>query len=250
VSGLEANEIAPGDWSIEVPPGEGAVVVLAECDDPGWRARDAKGHSLEVVRADGLLVGFAAPKAGGTIRVRHEPPEVQRGAILSGFSLALAIGAPLILARRRGIGREASRDASLPPFSEHAVPRSAVPAVLALGAVVVGVGLVAGGMVGKHGAIVKGDGDTIRSAAVRTWCAEAEGAYRARAWDAAVELLERAARVVPEDASIHHRRGLVERERGRPDEARRAFEQAIVLDPSFEPSRTALRATQGSREHP
>ncbi len=224
VSPLAAKEIAPGDWSIEVPAGEGAVVVLAECDDPGWRARDAEGRLLEIVRADGLFVGFAAPEAGGTIRVRHEPPQVRQGAFISGFSLATAVGAALLLARRGRTGRAAIRDASRPPFTEHAVPRGVVPAVLASGFVVVVIGLVSGGTLGRHSAPDAAGGATIRSAAVRTWCAEAEGAYRARAWDAAVGLLERAARVAPDDASIHHRRGLVERERGRPDEARRASE--------------------------
>jgi tetratricopeptide (TPR) repeat protein len=236
---LAARENAPGDWSIEVPVGAKGVVVLGECDDPGWRARDAQGRAIETFRADGLFLGFIAPAHGGSIRVRHEPASVARGAIVSCVSLALAVAAAMAWAHRSRAGTGAGGRAAAEPaaFARVGVPGWAVPAALSSAIAIAGFGIVTR----LHVAVSEKRDDALLSTAVRAWCAEAEGAYRTRSWDAAATLLERAAQAAPGDASIRYRRGLVERDRGRPEEARREFERAIQLDPSLDAPRTALR---------
>ncbi len=232
VTALTARELGPGDWSIEIPAGRSGVVVLAESHDPGWRAIDDRGTAVEIVRADGLFVGFAAAGHGGKVRVRHDPSPVRQGMAASAVSvLILVVGSVFALRGRSSL--EAN------PFARLPVHRAAVPAVLAGGMVLVLTGLVAsrGGGEAPMSPIREG---TLESAAVRTWCTEAEGAYRARAWDSAAELLRNAERLSPEDASISHRLGLVERGRGNLAEARRRFERAILLDPSLDASREAL----------
>ncbi|MGH2570081.1 MAG: tetratricopeptide repeat protein, partial [bacterium] len=86
------------------------------------------------------------------------------------------------------------------------------------------------------------------AAAARAWAGEAFAAYRAGALDQAAQLLQAARERLPGDATICFRLGIVERARGRYNDARAAFELALGIDPSMTSARDALRAISESLE--
>ncbi len=224
-----ARELHPGDWKIVVPAGARGIVVLAESYDPGWRATGPGGERLAIQRADGLFVAFAAPAGGGDVRVTYSPAPVRTGAIVS--FLARGAAAALGLPRRRSATPEAE-----------AVPRPNDLGTLAFTApLAVAALLVAHGVASGSGELhADRERASLIAAAARSWAAEAEGAYRAGAFEAAADLLTRAARAVPRDAGAKFRLGLVRREQGRIEEARRSFREALEIDPRFEAARNAL----------
>lgn len=88
----EARLLRPeeDDLTAEIPPGEGArVLVLAEAFDPGWTAR-LDGEELEPVRYDGWAQAFVLPSDGGRLEVEHESPRHVRLLLMQGL-LALVV---------------------------------------------------------------------------------------------------------------------------------------------------------------
>jgi hypothetical protein len=224
---LPARENGPGDWVIDVPTGARGIVVVAESFDPGWRASDAAGNPVETFLADGYFVAFAAPERGGAVRLRYDPPELLRGALLSLAALLVA----LVLLIRSIRATSALRREPEAPGS------SLVPAFVPWAVIAGGLLLLLAGAATSFSGTARALQSPLPQAAVRTWCAEAQGAYRAGAWDAAASLLERAASIAPDDATIEYRQGLVERARERPESANRHFERAAELDPTLQASR-------------
>jgi hypothetical protein len=225
---LRATENAPGDWSIHVPAASGGLVVLAEAYDPGWRASGPAGEDLEIVRADGLFVGFAAPPAGGEVRVRHSPASVRRGVLLSLLGLAALAAFTRWPRGAMAHSLPGSSGASAGPIARAVVIAAPLLVIAASGALDVG------------GARAARSEHSLRTAALRSWTEEAHAAYRAGALGPAAELLQRAASLFPEDAQVQYRLGLVEKARGRSAAARTALERALSLDPNLTAARSAL----------
>ncbi len=233
---LPAREIGPGHWQIDVPPEEHALVILAERFDPDWVARDASGQRIEILRAEGLLLGFVAPAAGGTVELKHAPSSVRWGAVVSAAGLALLLGGTLV-ARRKGLR------STLAPASELPASRRAARFVLTGGAV-----LAVGSFLVDLGDAHRDRRESgFQAAAVRSWTGEALAAYQAGALPAAADLLRAAERLSISDPEIPYRLGLVERRAGREGEAQAAFARALDLDPGFAPARDALAADSQKR---
>lgn len=229
---LEAKENGPGAWTIEVPSGAKGVIVLAESFDPHWRVTGPSGERIDCFRADGLLLGFLPPDSGGTVRLRYDPAPVRWGMGLSGVGI---LGAVLLAIRpRRSPVKPASIKATL-------ASASTSDSAIAATALVVVVLLSLGALTNASGARIDRGESTLDAAAVRAWDAEAQGAYRAGAFDAAADLLERASRLAPRDAGLRYRMGLVRRAQGRTEDAIRCMTEAIALDPTFDAAARAKR---------
>ncbi len=234
---LPAREVRAGEWEIEVPSGTEGIIVVAESWDPGWIAVDAAGEERPVLRADGLFVSFFAPSDGGTVTLRHAPPELRTGGIVSVIVLIVVVALAAM-----------SRKWKLPPLGLGAA-RDGVGRMRNLAPVAFAVALVAVSRVTDSGAWSHDQRDsTLGAAAARSWTNEAFAAYNGGALDDAANLLEAARELVPYDVNVHYRLGVVERARGRYNDARVAFERALEIDPSMAPARDALRALRESLE--
>jgi tetratricopeptide (TPR) repeat protein len=189
---------------------------------------------LELFRADGLFVGFAAPPTGGEVRLYHEPDSVRLGAALS----LLGLTAFAVLARwPRG-----AKVRPLPGFLAASVRPAVHVAVIAAPALVI----VASWALDVGGARSARREHDLRAAALRSWTEEAHAAYRAGALVPAANLLQRAASLSPRDAQVQYRLGLVEKARGRSTTARAAFRRALSLDPNLTAARSALAELDGA----
>lgn len=242
---LPARETAPGRWEVDVPAGRVGVVVLAESYDPDWIARTANGTEVPVVRADGLFLAFIAPTEGGTVVLRHAPASVRTGALLSGMGLLLCV-VGVWMTRRDGPDlRAAVRNDERRNHTRN--ERSATGSSTAWSVATLSVLLLVGVTIGISWRLDVGEWSAERersslpAAAVRAWTGEAGAAFSAGAWDGAARLLRAAAARTPGSAEIYYRLGLVEQRGDHPAAARAAFEQALAVDPNFEPARQALR---------
>ena len=226
---VPARETGPGRWEIDVPAGTDALVVVAESFSPDWIAEDAAGASIPVSRAEGLFLAFPAPADGGRVVLRHAPRAVVVGAVLSVVGLALLLGLSLAARSREARPSTDTWRGSVPAFS--------APAVTGIALLIVAFSLVtdAGGWREDRRAA------TVAAAAVRTWSAEAFGAYQAGALEPAAALLRVAARRASHDTNVHYRLGLVHRAAGRTADARASFERAVSINPEFEAAHIALR---------
>ena len=211
---IPAAELGPGHWAIEAPRGSSGLVVLAESYDGGWTATNEAGGAIPIHRADGLFVGFFPPANGGRVIVRYAPASLPTGAVVSALGILLAIA----LATRGG-----SRGPTRDPDSIRVRP---------IAIVVVTIAVVCASALHLRDEW-RGDlrDASLGAAAARTWTADAFGAFRAGEYDPAARFLYQAIEHAPHDASLAYRIGLVEKARGRPDEARRAFERCLTLNP-------------------
>lgn len=121
---------------VDVADGD-RVVVLHENANAGWAATLA-GRDLEPVTVDGWQQAFLLPadedaRTGGTVEVRYAPDTTYRAGLLVGALALVALGAVLLLTRRRWAGPDH------PPVGPARLPTS----LLAVGGVVV-VGVLAG----------------------------------------------------------------------------------------------------------
>jgi hypothetical protein len=218
---IDALEVGPGHWEIEVPEGERSVVVVAESYDPGWVATSASGSPLDVYRADGLFVAFEGPTDGGRVTLRYTPRSLRTGTIVSALALLIAFA----------WWRLPSRDEPTASVGTR-VPLGTIPMVVAI--------VLIGSAIADIGDWRRDHRDsTLTGAAVRQWNRDALSAFQGRAFDPAARLLYRAIEFRPDDAALWFRVGLVEKERGRPNEARRAFDRCLAIDPT---------ATEAQRE--
>jgi tetratricopeptide (TPR) repeat protein len=223
---LEAREVRPGHWRIEVPRTPGLVVV-SESFDPDWVARRDDGTDLPILRADGLFLAFVATAEGGSVELRHAPRSVRRGAIVSAAALACVLVA-MLLARGRRIPGLPSHVRPVP----HAARWVVVTAPILLVAVCI--------LADVGGASADRARSSLAAAAAQSWSAEALAALRAGATEEAVRLSRIAASRDANDASLAYRLGLAERAAGRPSAARDAFQRALAIDGSFAPAQAAL----------
>jgi hypothetical protein len=189
-----------------------------------------------VLRADGLFASFLAPPEGGIVTLRHAPRSMRTGALVSVAALVV-VAAVTALGRGRQLPDVTARDAAGTRGVLHFAPAAVVVAVVAASWAA---------DVGGWRADRRASG--LDAAAARAWAGEAFAAYRAGALDPAVRLLQAARDRSPEDATICFRLGVVERARGRYNDARAAFELALEIDPSMTPARDALRAISESHE--
>jgi hypothetical protein len=233
---LEAAELAPGRWSIRVPPAREALVVVAESWDSGWRARAGRS-SLPILRVDGLFVGIPAPREGGEVVLEHSPGSVKWGAALSLATLVFLAA----LVRIRGRSELSVFVCSVSAVARTERFRALAPAFAAITLIVVSWILDVGGWRADR------EASSIGASAARLWSEEALAATRAGAHRTAETLLQRALARHP-DAVTWHRLGVVRRAMGELASAREAFERALAIDPSFEPSRTALSEMRVSPE--
>ena len=93
---VEVLREGPGRWAARVQTATGCLLVVAENDDPGWRA-EIDGRAVEIERAYGAFVGVRVPAGSHELSVRHRAASPL--AHLPG--LALAFAAVWILRRRR-----------------------------------------------------------------------------------------------------------------------------------------------------
>jgi hypothetical protein len=201
---ISARELGPGEWILEVPASPPGVIVLAESFDPGWRAVGPRDERLTVVRADGLFCAIGAPPGGGEVRMKYAPRALAAGALTSATGVLASILLFIFVFRLRASSQPIPRPPDVEP-----VPAFVISTVPIATAMIMIVSLAAN--TGNWRA--DRQQSTLAAAAVRAWSAEAQGAYMANAWDAAAMLLERAAKLAPEDEAIQHRQKLVEQKR-------------------------------------
>ena len=58
-----------GDMTFEVTGAGSKLVVVADAWHPFWRARDAQGRSLPVIKVNGIFKGIVVPDGAGKIRL-------------------------------------------------------------------------------------------------------------------------------------------------------------------------------------
>jgi len=209
---ITGSEVGPGEWVLEAPATPAGVIVLAESFDPGWKAWGPRGERLPVTRADGLFCAVAAPSGGGQVRMKYAPRAFAAGVMTSLAALIVFILLFIFGFRDQPVTRPASSMAEtlrLPLFVISTVPIAT--------ALIIIVSLAAN--TGSWRSDLRQS--SLNASAVRAWSAEAQGAYMAHAWDASAALLEKAAKLAPEDEAIRHRLKLVEERRA---EARTALE--------------------------
>jgi hypothetical protein len=101
----------PGLWKIDWKASTPGLLVVAETWDRGWSAQEG-GRRLEVVPAEGTLLGVRLGPGGGRVELRYRPAGLGVGAGVSGLALVLILGSLLVGRRRpspaRG-GREVAR---------------------------------------------------------------------------------------------------------------------------------------------
>jgi heme A synthase len=201
---ISAHELAPGEWILEVPASPPGVIVLAESFDPGWQAFGPRGERLPVVRADGLFCAIGASFGGGEVRMKYAPRALVAGAVTSATAVLASLLLFIFVLRLRAPSHPIARTPDVSPVPAFVI--STVPIATAM-IMIVSLAANAGNWRADR------QESTLAAAAVRAWSAEAQGAYMANAWDAAAILLERAAKLAPEDEAIRHRQKLVEQKR-------------------------------------
>lgn len=274
--GVSLREISPGEFQVSLPRGRNGVVVVAESFDPHWTAVDARGTALPLRRADGLFLAFFTDGSSEEVHLRYAPKPLRTGALVSAFSGfgVLAFGG--FWAARKKKQRPGSEKAPATINGEKQKPQASVAAdrpasrdadkrkARSPWATAAEEGLASPGLGSLHpkwvlvpataAALFLGVGflvhrtewnaawarTSLQEAAVRVWSTDAEGAYRAGAFPAALELLQRAIAVSPQKAELHFQAGLVYRGLRRSPEAVTSFKEALRLDPKFEAAKRAL----------
>jgi hypothetical protein len=97
---LEFERPRPELLRIRVRTESPRVLLVAESDDGGWRAR-AGGHALPTVRIDGALLGVRVPAGETEIDCRYMPPGMRAGAWISAVSGAILLGVAVAAISRR-----------------------------------------------------------------------------------------------------------------------------------------------------
>lgn len=100
---IEVVSREPGRWELAWSRArDGAVLVVAESWDPGWRAR-LDGRRIPVERVDEILMGVQVGGGPGRLVLAYRPPGILWGAALTLVGLlALVVPvAPDVLTRRR-----------------------------------------------------------------------------------------------------------------------------------------------------
>jgi len=183
---------------------------------------------LPVVRVDGLFAGVAVPAGVQSITVRYMSSAVQTGAWISVIATCLL---SLALGSRRGLPR-------IPPLPpERRDLRVVFAGWPVLGAAALVAACAAADVGGVRDERARA---SLAAAAARSWSAEALGALRAGAPDAAARLLRAAMDADPRDPVHAYRLGLAEREAGREAESRAALRRALEIDAGFAPARREL----------
>ncbi len=112
---LDVHTWGPGLRTLDVAPGEEAVLRVAENLNEGWYA-ELDGRRLTRVTLDGWQQGYLLPAGdGGQVVLRFAPDRAYRGALLLGglLALALLLGAMWsLLHDRRVAAEESSSDAA------------------------------------------------------------------------------------------------------------------------------------------
>ncbi len=104
---LEWKRPAPGRWQVDSSGPRPSLVVIAEANFPGWKAR-VDGRPVEVLEADGAFIGIPVPAGTHQIVVDyHRPPAADVGRLITGATLlAIVIGG--LRSRRRRIRRSSA----------------------------------------------------------------------------------------------------------------------------------------------
>jgi hypothetical protein len=82
---------APERVVVETASAEPALLVLADGDDPGWRAT-VDGVPIPIYRTNVLLRGVAVPAGSHTVEFVYQPAPWQQGLWLGGVGLLLILG--------------------------------------------------------------------------------------------------------------------------------------------------------------
>jgi len=72
------TEVTPEDLRIEAAAVDPSIVVVRTAYDPGWSAA-VDGRPVEVLPADGLLMGIPVEAGAHEIRLTYRDPDVTRG---------------------------------------------------------------------------------------------------------------------------------------------------------------------------
>ncbi|WP_193614399.1 alpha-(1-_3)-arabinofuranosyltransferase domain-containing protein [Nocardioides lijunqiniae] len=98
---VEVGRWTSNDRSVEVGPGEEALLVVPENVNDGWVA-ELDGRRLDTVRVDGWKQGYVLPAGeGGRVQLTFAPNRWYQAALVTGGVLALLLAAGAVLARRR-----------------------------------------------------------------------------------------------------------------------------------------------------
>ena len=147
--------VVPGSWestrrSVEVGPGDAAVLTLTENTNPGWEAR-ADGVRLEPLVVDGWRQGWVVPAGeGGTVEIRFAPDRPYRAGLVVGLGLAVVLLGLVLVPSRRSV--RSGRSTRPAPAAARAAGAVLVPVLLSgLPGLAVGV---LGAVVGRLGRLV------------------------------------------------------------------------------------------------
>jgi hypothetical protein len=88
---LRTRRIDPAHWRIEVPPGAGGWLVLANAFHDNWRAR-VDGRETKLYPTDYAAMGLPLPRGARTVDVELDRDDVDAGALVSGLSLLATLG--------------------------------------------------------------------------------------------------------------------------------------------------------------
>ena len=98
---VEARQREPGSWRLRTSGSRPALVVLAEANFPGWRAR-VDGRPAPVLRADGAFLGVAVGPGDHQIALDyHAPPAAAAGRLTTAATLVAIVAAWARSRRRR-----------------------------------------------------------------------------------------------------------------------------------------------------
>ncbi|MCB2154684.1 hypothetical protein KQI84_07330 [bacterium] len=92
------------DVTLESPLPDIATVVVSIPWCRGWQAENENGDLLELVPADGVIIGILADPGTTMIRLRYEPKSFQQGVMIT-FGALLLLGAGLAKRRRECYSR-------------------------------------------------------------------------------------------------------------------------------------------------
>ncbi|MEW6155755.1 MAG: YfhO family protein, partial [Actinomycetota bacterium] len=131
---LSPERAGPGEWRIGVDGPEAALVVVAEANFPGWKAK-VDGRPATLVRADAAFLGVVVPPGAHTVSLSYHKPTAAltvgralTGVTLLACALMVAYGRPWRRRARPAPPADGSRSPGGPPGSQRAAGQRAAGA--------------------------------------------------------------------------------------------------------------------------